>query len=642
MRGVLISAFAGAALALSSCNGDGLEEGGCDGGCVDGNDFLSTGDVQNVIARSVREAETRGTGAVVAVVDRVGNVLGVYQMPSADTSVTITSPYPVDGGLEDLEFIPATLAAISKAVTGAYLSSEGNAFSTRTAGQIVQEHFNPGEIGQPSGPLFGVQFSQLACSDLTNNAVSDAGRGPKRSPLGLSADPGGFPLYKGGTVVGGVGVIADGRYSFDDELSDDDFSLDEVIARAGAQAFPAPQNRQAERISLEGKVFRYAEMEPGDTQTGGSPPALGSLPGSMISVNGYFSGPPAQAGTVFEQPASGIRADNGLFPNRNAFVLVDGANNNRYPPRASPTGGLARNEVQTLLDQALAVAERARAQIRRPLGTNARVTISVVDDNGVPLGVVRGQDAPIFGTDVSLQKARTAAFFSNNQAAADLQSGLAANYLRSTLSGGAPQVERTIPIGDYVTDLRDFLGDSTALANGVAFSDRAGGNLSRPFFPDGITSAPHGPLSKPRGEWSPFSTGLQLDLSYDNLVGHVAFIAGIGPNPGTGCSNISRATGAGSVDPLANGTQIFPGSVPIYKGNTLVGGIGVSGDGVDQDDLIAFLGVHKAAQQLGTINNAPNSMRADRILVDDTRLRYVQCPFKPFTDSDSQNVCEGK
>ncbi len=625
---------------VTGCGGGGLDDGGCDGGCVDNNDFLSAGDVQNVMARSVREADARGANATVAVVDRVGNVLGVYRMPSADTSVTITSPYPVDGGLEDLAFIPASLAAISKAVTGAYLSSEGNAFSTRTAAQIVQEHFNPGEVGQPSGPLFGVQFSQLACSDLTLSN-SDAQRGPKRSPLGLAADSGGFPLYQDGTVVGGVGVIADGQYSFDADLSDDDFSLDEVIARAGAQAFPSPDNRQGERITLEGKVFRYAEMEPGDTRTSGNPPALGSLPGSTVAVNGYFNGT-IQAGTVLGQPASGIRADNTFFPDRDAFVLVDGTNTNRFPPTPSPTGDLTQNEVQILLDQALAVAERSRAQIRRPLGTSARVTISVVDSNGVPLGVVRGEDAPVFGTDVSLQKARTAAFFSSTRAAADLQSGLTANYLQSTLSGGAPVVDRTIQIGDYVSALRNFLGDNTALANGVAFSDRAGGNLSRPFFPDGITSAPHGPLSKPQGEWSPFSTGLQLDLVYDNLVGHVAFVAGIGPSPGTGCSNISRATGAGPVDPLANGTQIFPGSVPIYKGNTLVGGIGVSGDGVDQDDLVAFLGVHRAGQRLGTINNAPDSMRADRIVVDGTRLRYVQCPFKPFNDSDAQNVCQGK
>src|SRR3546814_19199565 len=53
--------------------------------------------------------------------------------------------------------------SIAKAVTGAYLSSGGNAFSTRTASQIVQEHFPPAPttVGLESGPLFGVQFSQL-------------------------------------------------------------------------------------------------------------------------------------------------------------------------------------------------------------------------------------------------------------------------------------------------------------------------------------------------------------------------------------------------------------------------------------------------------------------------------------------------
>jgi uncharacterized protein GlcG (DUF336 family) len=267
-----------------------------------------------------------------------------------------------------------------------------------------------------------------------------------------------------------------------------------------------------------------------------------------------------------------------------------------------------------------------------------------VDSNGVPLGVVRSRDAPVFGTDVSLQKARTAAFFSSNQAAADLRSAPDANYLAANLGPGpSVVVSESIRIGDYVNAVQNFLGDPRALASGaVAFSDRAGGNLSRPFFPDGLPSGPHGPFSKPQGEWSPFSTGLQLDLVYNKLVGHVGFVAGLNADPAMGCSNISRTTGAGNVDPLANGTQIFPGSVPIYRGNTLVGGIGVSGDGVDQDDLIAFLGVHNAGRELGTLNNAPEGMRADRIVAKDTRLRYVQCPFKPFRNSDAQNVCEGK
>ena len=41
---------------------------------------------------------------------------------------------------------------------------------------------------------------------------------------------------------------------------------------------------------------------------------------------------------------------------------------------------------------------------------------------------------------------------------------------------------------------------------------------------------------------------------------------------------------------LPNGITIFPGGVPLYKNGEFVGAVGVSGDGVDQDDIIAFSG----------------------------------------------------
>ena len=56
---------------------------------------------------------------------------------------------------------------------------------------------------------------------------------------------------------------------------------------------------------------------------------------------------------------------------------------------------------------------RPRPRRTRPLDSRAQVTISVVDTNGTVLGIVRSPDAPIFGIDVSLQKARTATFFSS-------------------------------------------------------------------------------------------------------------------------------------------------------------------------------------------------------------------------------------
>ena len=93
--------------------------------------------------------------------------------------------------------------------------------------------------------------------------------------------------------------------------------------------------------------------------------------------------------------------------------------------------------------------------------------------------------------------------------------------------------------------------------------------------------------------------------------------------------------------------QIFPGSVPIYRNGTLVGGLGVSGDGIDQDDMISFLGLSKAGSRLGTgIGNAPASIRSDQISVSlsdgrSVRLRYVNCPFTPFLNSSEQNVCQG-
>ncbi|MFT7091879.1 MAG: hypothetical protein ACJAYW_001842, partial [Candidatus Azotimanducaceae bacterium] len=353
-----------------------------------------------------------------------------------------------------------------------------------------------------------------------------------------------------------------------------------------------------------------------------------------------------------------------------AFVFVDQSNQNRYPARNgldAPAGNtqnsLTTAEVQTILNEAINVANESRAQIRVPTGTQARVTVSVVDSNGNIVGMGRTRDGPIFGADVSLQKARTATFFSGTgrlagQTPADILRGLPDPLYLSpmtlpisldklaTLSSPAPS------LGRYVLDLQLFLGNGDALETTgapVAFSDRAGGNLSRPNFPDGPASGRPGPLSKPPGEWSIFSVGLQSDLFYNSLIQHVAHILGAAPDVPQNCTG---NTGFASTDPftiqnavtnLPNGIQIFPGSVPIYRGDLLVGGVGVSGDGVDQDDMISFLGLHRAGVRLGTINNAPPEIRADRLLIpgEESRLRFVNCPQLPFIGNNDTEVCDG-
>ena len=92
---------------------------------------------------------------------------------------------------------------------------------------------------------------------------------------------------------------------------------------------------------------------------------------------------------------------------------------------------------------------------------------------------------------------------------------------------------------------------------------------------------------------------------------------------------------------LANGIQIFPGGVPVYRGTQLVGAVGVSGDGIDQDDMVAFLGIADAAVQLAGIGHAPVNNRVDQLAPQGSRLRYVSCPQAPFLDSSVQEPCRG-
>ena len=600
---------------------------------------LSVAEVQQIIAQAVGEAQSRGLDGTIAVVDRVGNVLGVFAMTGTPALTELSRQQIVGelavGDANGLQgaLVPTATAAIAKAVTGAYLSSGGNAFSSRTASQIVQEHFPPAPttVGLESGPLFGVQFSQLPCSDLSARFGADGLIGPKRSPLGLSADPGGFPLYKNGVAVGGIGVAGDGDYGFDANILDVDIDAEEAAALAGIQGFAPPPDITANRINVDGTSLRFtdmtvADLSPLQTSFG----AVNGPAGSLMAVNGYTNGA-ITAGVTYGTDASGIRrATGGEFALADGYILTDSAGNPRFPPRAGTDGAsvsqpLTQAEVSAVLEEAFTVLSRSRAQIRRPLDSRMQATISMVDTHGEILGIVRSPDGPIFGTDVSLQKARTAAFFSNAVAAADMFAAPA-------------------NIADYVTRVRSFLGDPNALTGAFAFADRSGGNLSRPYFPDGEVGRPAGPLSVEKSEeFSPFAVGLQTDLIAGNLVQHLGFIGGAGPDTLVGCTGLPASPSG--MPRVANGIQIFPGSVPIYRGNELVGGIGVSGDGIDQDDMVSFLGLHNAGVRTGSINNAPTDIRADRIVVDlgdaQVRLRYVSCPFAPFLDDPSQNVCEG-
>jgi uncharacterized protein GlcG (DUF336 family) len=626
-----------------------------------GNPSLSASEVNTIVLQAIHEATARGKPATIAVVDRVGNVLTLTQMAGAPTGITVVSGHNNNTGLENQAVVPpgavpSTEAALAKAITGAYLSSNGNAFSTRTANYIVQEHFPPGngnqELNQPAGPLFGVQFSQLACSDF-NTVSAAAGAtngGPHRSPLGFSADSGGLPIYKNGVLVGGIGVMTKSTYS--DNLSplvgipiDDD----EVIALAGETGFTPPPSITADNIAVGGLTLQYVDATPANFAA--SVAATGTF--TPLPVTGYFGGAApgstANAGLTYGSTdgASGIAPDGALGPviypgtTVTSFVFTNGAGAVRFAPAngLAPTDGnaITAAEAQALETSALNVAYSARAAIRIPTNSFAQVTVSVVDLDGNILAMARTPDAPIFGADVSLQKARSALFFSRTDAATKIN---AITIPASNTSGTFAQ---------YVTDSNTLTGTPAFVGN-LAWSEVGIGDISRPFYPDGqqnSTVAPltYGSLSLPIQRWSIFSTGIQLDLVAPDIL---AGVGGAAP-PAAGCgTGQALGTGlpavSGGKTQLANGLQIFSGGFPIYRGNELVGGIGISGDGIQQDSMISFLGLLNYVEPAGgnatPIANAPTGIRASILNPEGGgNLRYANCPPSPFLNSTSQAPC---
>ena len=606
---------------------------------------LTVADIERVLAQGIAEAQAQNFAAGFVVIDRVGNVLAVFAMNGAD--LTLRTPPAPNGQNADLQNLdlpaPAALAGgISKALTSSYFSSVGGAFSSRTANDIVQETFPPSAItkGLESGPLFSVQLSQLPCSDVSRRFIGSGQPnsliGTKRGPLGVGADPGAFPLYKNGSVVGSVAVVGDGVYGFDTEYADRDTDLrEETVALAATVGFEPSEAIKAPKISIDGTLLRYSDATPADFQSNpAQAPSFASLNGTignLVSVRGYYDASGGIiAGAVYGTEASGIRPSKPAeYADPDIWVVSDGFGNNRYPPRAGTDGAvvsqpLTENEVRTILVEAFDVQRRARAQVRRPVDNRAQNTIVVVDTYGEILGLVRGPDALVDAIDAVPQKARTTAFFSNPQAAADLQANPNPN------------------VGAYVQAVRNFLGDPNALTGGTAFSVRAVGNLARPYFPDGQVNTDPGPLSVPIERFSIFSTGLQSTLVAPDIIAHVEYVLGVRPTDVPTTCTRSPAVRPG-FNRINNGLTLFAGGTPIYRGNQLVGAIGSSGDGDDQSDLIAFLGLFNASQKLGGSVGVPDpAIRSDQLTPQGQRLTFIACPFAPFVGSTEQNVCSGK
>ena len=78
---------------------------------------------------------------------------------------------------------------------------------------------------------------------------------------------------------------------------------------------------------------------------------------------------------------------------------------------------------------------------------------------------------------------------------------------------------------------------------------------------------------------------------------------------------------SGAANSNKSGIVFFPGSAGLFRNGALVGGLGVSGDGVDQDDYVTSGGTAGF--------EAPANIRADQIMDQGVRLPYFKFPRNP-------------
>ncbi len=496
------------------------------------------------------------------------------------------------------------------------------------------------------------------------------GTDPTGQARGIATLPGGVPLYKDAVVggqpsginlVGGIGVFFPGT----DGFATHEQGFVHTSANHGVTQSESERTNAARVLESEFIAFIAAAGDgligPGafvrdlsEFNSKLTPLRNFRLPNARIDLVGITLegfGPNPTTGNPIPGVDRLIQVGRTLGPLGNSSGLdqvVDKANNlylagqpvpERWlvVPHDSASGGLTAHQVEQMIHQAVAQAELTRAAIRltnqfRP-GARTSMVISVADTNGEVLGVYRMPDATVFSIDVSIAKARNTAYYADAQ---DLQAVDRVDFNHDGLFG---QITTSLNGGD-------------TLPLGTALTNRTFRFLAEPRYPTGIEiGAVHGLRIDPNLRLidqrpdiaalvGPFST-LQLPGIHpktgENLVDKTPLVYNVYASP-TSSSPVAfdafvpsrnfrdpgdaavKIAGTMELYPLANqnGIVFFPGSTPIYvHGTSLGGGLGVSGDGVDQDDVVT------AYAQIGFA--APDGLRVDNYAIGSVRL-----PFQKF------------
>ncbi len=469
---------------------------------------------------------------------------------------------------------------------------------------------------------------------------------PQATGRGISTMPGGVPLLKAipdpgvsssFTVVGGIGVFFPGTTGY---------ATFEQGFIAGANQTSTQRLNSTKALEAEFIAAKTAGVF-GPTISGYAFPDLTKVRIDLVGITLEVVGP---------NPTSGNRKT-GLETIRNVGLALgpgDSTSGANQPleiggptaldgtpvpegwlvyPRSSPLGGITQADVQQIVTNAIIQANKTRAAIRLDLsktppapGARTKMVIAVADKAGNVLGLYRMNDATFFSIDVAVAKARNTAYYADPTA---LQNADKVDD-DVLVSRGAVTVAQLNKLkygnNNGVVGTPDLFTSAKSTTRyspltGLAFTNRTFRFLAEPRYPSGVDgSLPpvFSILTDPAiNRKTAENIGLPNPASFfTSVMGYDAFHASRNfRDPG---DVITAAPGV-NTNPLANmnGIVFFPGSTPLYKSQSLVGGFGISGDGVDQDDVVT------ASGQVGFA--PPSNLRSDMLF-----YRGVRLPFQKF------------
>lgn len=598
---------------------------------------LTSGEITQLLDRA--SSATSSTDAIIAIVDRGGHILGVRVEAGVQFNSTADLVFKVDG-------------AVSKARTGAFFGNNEAPLTSRTIRNISQTtltqseiesnpndparrgpgfvgivgvggHFLPGVTNVPHVDLFGIEHTNrdsllMPGTDGIKGTPDDvnlasrfnatfipgkeidapesfgrtSGLLPTAQSRGIATIPGGVPIYKDGVLVGGVGVFfpgPDGYATFEQGFV-------AGVGQTDAQRLNAPKVLEAEVIAAATVgLVNAAGMAPAVAGIGPLPRSAIGVPIEqiridLVGINLQVFGPTPGIEGLNELNRVLAQVGVGTVNQNAAAAGLGGLFTTPVQGQGVPSGWLVAPKNSTsdpeltaaLVEQTVmrgvADAERVRAQIRLPLGVKTDMVLSVADRNGEVLGLFRMPDATFFSIDVAVAKARNTAY-----------------YADTTSLNPVDQVP--------------------GVPAGTAFTNRTVRYLAEPRYPSGIDGSQPPPFSTLNEVGVNPATaenlaGFVSPLNYTTVLGFDA--ARVGRNFRDNSSGLDKQ----------NGIVFFPGSTALYVGSKLIGGFGVSGDGVDQDDVVTVGGAKGLLP--------PAQFAADQQFFRGVRLTTFKFPRNPF------------